>query len=467
MLLRRQARSNLRIFTEFTTPGWKAGKIHTIIAEQFGRIFRKEIDRLLLLCPPQHGKSTLASKRAPAMALGLDPTWDILAGSATAPLAEEFGGAVRNCISSPEYRLLFPNTTLAEDSQARGRWMTSHGGGYYGFGIGTAVMGRGGNFGLIDDPFATWADAQSEVSRNKVWDWYRGTFYNRIRPGGPIVVIQHRMHEADLVGRLIEQQNHGGDKWEIVELPALLDDPPWPERYDRAALERLKVNSDPRKWSALYLQNPTPDEGTYFKREWFEMRDPARVIAGHRYTTADYAVTEDAGEWSEVGTHVYGTDDKLQLAIDGWHGQTAADAWIDRTIDQFARHKPLCFFGETGVIRRATEPFLTRRMRERKHYCRLEWITRTRDKAAMARPLQAMASMGKVTLPDNDYGHHLLSQFLGFPGSMHDDGVDMCGLMALAVDQAHPGIVEAAEIKKARDPYETDDDEEELTWRTA
>lgn len=469
MLTRRAARQSLLPFTEYTTPNWRAGKIHRIIAEQFDRVTRKEVDRLMLLCPPQHGKSSLASKRYPALVLGIDPRTDIISASATSPLAEEFGRDVRNCIGSSEYRALFPETTLAEDSQAKGRWNTAQGGGYYAVGIGGALMGRGGNLGVIDDPFATWDDAQSETTRNKVWEWYTGTFYNRMRPGAPIVVIQHRMHEDDLVGRLIERQKTGGDKWEIVELPALLDDPPWPERYDRKALERIRDNSDPRKWAALYQQNPTPDEGTFFKREWFEFYDPERLVAGHRYTTADYAVTEDGGDFSEVGTHVYGTDGCLYLAVEGWRGQTTPDVWIERTIDQFARHKPLCFFAESGVIRRATEPFLTRRMHDRGKFCRLEWITRTKDKPAMARPLQAMASMRKVKLPDNEYGHHLLHQFLGFPGSQKDDGVDMCGLMALAIDQAHPGMAGTVEMKKPRDRWDRafSNDVETDSWKTA
>jgi hypothetical protein len=468
VVCRKQARQSLQGFTEYTTPNWQAGKIHRIIAEQFDRVNRREIDRLMLLCPPQHGKSTIASRREPAYVLGINPQTDIISVSATVPLAEEFGRDVRNCIASDAYRVLFPDAQLAEDSQARGRWNTQQGGGYYAAGIGSALMGRGGDFGIIDDPFSTWEDAQSETQRARVWDWYTGTFYNRMRPGAPIVVIQHRMHEADLVGRLLAQQAAGGDQWEVVELPALLDDPPWPERYDRIALERIRDNSDPRKWAALYQQNPTPDEGTYFQRAWFGWYDPSESIDGHRYITADYAVTEAGGDWSEVGTHVYAPDGSLYLGLAGWRGQTTADVWIDATIDQIKAHRPLCFFGETGVIKRATEPFLVRRMRDRNAACRLEWITRTRDKPAMARPLQAMASMGRVRLPRNEYGQHLLHQFLGFPGSQSDDAVDMCGLMALAIDQAHPGVVgQKVAPQRPKDRYDRlfESQNEEVTWR--
>lgn len=464
LLRRRAARKSLLQFTEYCTPNWAAGKIHREICTQLERVERGEIDRLMLLCPPQHGKSQITSRRYPAYILGRNPNRDIIAASATADLAEGFGRDVRNCIASQEYRNLFPETQLAEDSQAKGKWNTKQGGGYYAIGVGGQLFGRGG-MAIIDDPFGSWAEAQSELQRDKVWDWYQGTLYNRIRPGQPIIVIQHRMHEDDLAGRLIERQKAGGDKWEIVELPALVDNPPWIERYDRTALERIRDNSDPRQWSALYLQNPTPDDGTFFKKEWFELFDPKNLPAVHKYSTGDFAVTEGDGDYTELATHGY-AGDTLYLAVEGWAGQTSADVWIEHLCDQFGRHKPLCFFGESGPIRRSVEPFLTRRMRERNTYCRLEWLVRGSDKPTMARPLQAMAAQGKVKIADTEYGHRLLRQLLQFPAGKNDDAVDMAALLGMAIDQAHPAVMKSpnAQVKK-RDGYETE--REPDSWRVA
>ncbi|HEU4693272.1 MAG TPA: terminase family protein [Vicinamibacterales bacterium] len=421
----------------------------------------------MLLCPPQHGKSEASSRKFPAYVLGRDPKADVISASATAELAEGFGRDVRNCVASPEYRNIFPDTRLAEDSQAKGRWNTRDGGSYYAVGVGGHLFGRGG-MAIVDDPVGSWTDAQSELTRDTVWEWYRGSLYNRIRPGQPIILIQHRTAEDDLAGRLIEQQNHGGDKWEIVELPADVNDPPWIERYDRAALERIRANTDPRQWAALYLQNPTPDEGTFFKREWFEFVDPKKV-EGHRYTSGDFAVTEGDGDFTELGTHAY-SGDTLTLSLEGWRGQTTADVWIERLIDQFATHKPLCFFGESGPIRRSVEPFLKRRMAERKKFCRLEWLTRSGDKPTMARALQAMASAGKVKIADTEYGHHLLAQLLAFPAGRLDDGADMAILMAMAIGGgeggAHPAIVSPKAVEKKRSDG-WDDDNEVSSWKVA
>lgn len=461
---RLQATQSLLSFTEYTTPRWAPGKLHRVICDQCDRIVRKEIDRLLILCPPQHGKSQIVSRRLPAYLLGHEPTEDWISASATAELAEGFGRDVRNCMGSLEYQALFPEAQLAEDSQAKGRWHTKQGGGYVAIGIGGQLYGKGGG-AIVDDPFGSWADAQSQLERDKVWEWYRGTLYNRIRPKRPIIVIQHRMAEDDLAGRLIEQQKCGGDQWEIVELPASLDDPPWVERYDREALARIKANTDPRQWASLYMQNPTPDEGTFFKREWFEIVSPN--VKGHKYTTGDFAVTEGAGDYTELATHNY-IDNEITLGVSGWRGQTSADVWIERLIDQFDKHKPLCFFGESGPIRRSIEPFLLRRMRERtKGYCRLEWLARPHDKATMARPLQAMAAMGRVKIADTDYGHQLLTQLLQFPAGRLDDGVDMAALLPLAIDQAHPAVTSAVpKDAPKRDGYKEKEAETD-SWRVA
>lgn len=474
--MRRAARKTLQAFTEYTTLNWRAGKIHRIICEQCDRVVRREVDRLMLLCPPQHGKSSTASKRLPAYVLGHIPTTDVISASATAQLAEEFGRDTRNCIASPEYRVLFPETTLAEDSQAKGRWNTTQGGGYYAVGVGGALMGRGGELGIIDDPFATWEDAQSTLQRDKVWDWYTGTFYNRIRPGGAIIVIQHRMAEDDLAGRLIEQQRAGGpDKWEIVELPALLDDPPWVERYDRAALERIKAVSGPRKWSALYLQNPTPAEGTFFKREWFRRYTPEQLPrALHRYMSSDHAPAgTEGGDYTCV--RVWGLNGSDLYLLDGFRHQETMDVSMERVVGRKAekkigliqKHRPLAWFPEDDNNWKAVAGFVTKSMREEGAFCRIEPISPNgADKEVKAQAFQGMASMGCVWIPVGPEGDELIEQYVRFPGGRNDDEVDAAAVMGRAIADAHPAVTTTpAPPPKAGRDYEKV--QEADSWKVA
>jgi hypothetical protein len=118
-------------------------------------------------------------------------------------------------------------------------------------------------------------DAKSPTIRDKVWDWYQGTVYNRLQPKGAIVLINHRMHEDDLSGRLIEQMKAGNDQWTIVELPAIAlendqlrrqkGEPLWPAQFPLEELARRRNNTLARYWSALYMQNPTPRRLSIFE----------------------------------------------------------------------------------------------------------------------------------------------------------------------------------------------------------
>jgi hypothetical protein len=87
---------------------------------------------------------------------------------------------------------------LAPDSQAAGRWETDRGGEYFAAGVGGAIAGRRADLVVIDDPVRSREDADSELIRDKTWDWYKSDLYTRLKPGGRIVLIQTRWHEDDL-----------------------------------------------------------------------------------------------------------------------------------------------------------------------------------------------------------------------------------------------------------------------------
>jgi predicted phage terminase large subunit-like protein len=432
-LAKREAQRSLLAFTSYTNPQYEAAGHHRLIADKLEAVERGEIDRLMIFMPPRHGKSELASKRFPAWCLGRNPKRQIIAASYNSDLANDFGRNVRNIVDEPEFRQVFPAVALATDSHAANRMNTNHGGAYVAAGVGTAVTGRGAHIALIDDPFKDREEADSERRRDLVWDWYRSTLFTRLMPGGAIVLIQTRWHEDDLAGRLLESE---ADQWEVLELPAIDKDGQalWPEWYDIAALERIKATIGAREWSALYQQQPQPDEGTFFQREWFPEWDKLPPL--NIYGTSDYAVTDSGGDYTVH--RIWGVSASGDLyRIAGWRGQTAADLWIEEKLNLIKDWKPLAWFGEAGVIQKAVEPMLRRRMQERKVFCRMEWLSSIHDKPTRARGFQARAAMGKVHF---ELGADL-SEFLSFPAGKHDDEVDVASMIGRALDMAHPAIV--------------------------
>lgn len=442
---RELAARDLLAFTGYTLPVYSAADHHRKIADKLMQVEAGEIDRLMIFMPPRHGKSEIASKRFPAWCLGRNPTRQIIAASYNSDLANDFGRNVRNIVAEQEFGNVFPLVTLAQDSRAANRLNTNHGGAYIAAGVGTAATGRGADIALIDDPFKDREEADSQRRRDLVWDWYRSTLFTRLMPGGSIVLIQTRWHEDDLAGRLLQ---HEPDQWDILELPAINAEGRalWPDWYDVPALERIKATIGPREWSALYQQQPQPDEGTFFQRDWFKEWSGLPTL--RYYGTSDYAVTDGGGDYTVH--RVWGIDSSGAVyRVDGWRGQTTADVWIERKLDLIDKYKPLAWFGEAGVIKKAIEPMLIRRMRERKSFCRMEWLASVSDKPTRARSFQAMLASGRVYFEQGAD----LSEFLVFPAGRHDDDVDTASMIGLAIDQAHPAIVKAQRQTTRRDGY--------------
>lgn len=445
---------SLLAFTEFTLPHYEAAAHHTLIAEKLEAVERGEIDRLMINMPPRHGKSELASRRFPAWFLGRNPTKNIIGASYNSDLANDFGRNVRNIVASREYSALF-ETRLAEDSRAANRWNTSDGGAYVAAGVGTAITGRGADILLIDDPLKDRQEADSETTRENVWDWYTSTAYTRLAPGGRVIVIQTRWHEDDLTGRLLEEQAKGGDQWEILELPAISNDGKalWPDWYSIDDLNRIKSVLPARDWAALYQQRPAPEEGDYFKREWFRYYNekPKHLKI---YGASDYAVTDGSGDWTVHIVVGVDADDNIYV-LDVWRGQTTSDVWVQAFLDLVKTYRPLLWCEEQGQIIKSIGPFLEKRMREERIYCRREQVVSVADKPTRSRSIQARTSMGKVYLPYNaEWMEPFQSELLTFPAGKHDDQVDTFGLIGRMLDEMLKGRApRKPDGRRPRDDY--------------
>jgi predicted phage terminase large subunit-like protein len=441
LLNRIRSRRSLIDFAQYTFPQYEPAEHHRLIAEKLEAIERGEIQRLMIFMPPRHGKSELATKRFPAWFLGRNPHRQIIQASYNGDLATDFGRQVRNIFQEHRFRNVFGAVDLAQDSKAANRWNTNKGGAYVAAGVGTAVTGRGADILIIDDPLKDREEAESETRRETVWNWYTSTAYTRLQGMRAEILVQTRWHEDDLAGRLLEAEAKGGKKWEKLILPAIMSDGGalWPDQFPINVLHEIKQTIGPRDWSALYQQEPSPDEGTFFKREWFE-RHTKIDEPHHFYLASDYAVTDGGGDYTEHGVFAIGASGKIYHA-DWWSGQTSSDVWIDELLRLIKKWKPICAFGEAGVIQKAIEPMLRRRMIETGTRCRMEWLSSIHDKATRARGFQSRAAMGEVSLRDDDDGERILNQLLKFPAGKHDDAVDVCGLIGRALDMAHPAIV--------------------------
>lgn len=261
----------------------------------------------MIFAPPQHGKSELVSVRLPAYWLGKRPSDPVILSSYGATLAEGKSRAARDIVESHEYKALFGDLGPSEiesvetrpDSRSVKRWQLAqpHRGSMLAVGVGGPVTGHGALLGIIDDPFENWEQAQSETYRDKVWEWWRGTFRTRIWEGGAIILIMTRWHEDDLAGRLLSQQP---GQWTVLRLPAVAEtqeerdendrhmgrpagaaDPLGrapgealsPQRFSAQELEAIRADVGTMVFAAEYQGAPRAPEGNMFKRHMFPLVD--------------------------------------------------------------------------------------------------------------------------------------------------------------------------------------------------
>lgn len=188
------ARRNLLYFTKRTHPNYQAGWVHEDICrrlEKFSRdVAEKKGPRLMLLVPPRHGKSEIASIRFPAWHLGHHPDHEIINCGYNTDLPMKFSRRVRELLRDKGYHAMFSDTKLDPDSQSVEAWNTLAGGGFTAAGVGGGITGKGAHILIIDDPIKNMEEADSPVTRETLWDWYWSTAYTRLAPGGGVLVIQ-------------------------------------------------------------------------------------------------------------------------------------------------------------------------------------------------------------------------------------------------------------------------------------
>ena len=139
-----------------------------------------------------------------------------------------------------------------------------------------------------------------------------------------------------------------------------------PNGYDYGRFLRdRKRESDPRTWSALYQQEPTPEEGDYFRAEWLLPVDNVPKASELLvYGGSDYAVTADGGDYTVHA--VVGLDaDENPYVLDIWRRQASSDVWVDAWCDLVRKWRPIEWAEELGQIKSGVGPFLEKVARER------------------------------------------------------------------------------------------------------
>lgn len=431
VLKRRRARASLTEWSRVN--GYEPAAHHRFLIERLEAVVHGDVKRLAIFLPPGSAKSTYSSVLFPPWFLAQRANSSILVASHSDNLAESFGRRARNLVSTNRSLLGFD---LRADSKAAGEWNTTNGGLYFCAGVGTKVAGHRFHLGLIDDPIGKKEDAESKLIRDKCWDWYNYDFLPRQEPNAAIVVIQTRWHEDDLAGRILSNERG----WTVVSIPLIAGDgdplgrapgePLWPEYFTPMQIETAKASP---AFSSLYQQQPTPDSGDYFKKEWVVDSAYAREDQLPRtlrwYVGSDHAFSlKEEGDRNAIVPGGVDENGDLWIPPQVWWPRDRRPM-TDEVVDQMFRinrmFKPIYWWAGKDHIVSSIGPFIERMQREQREFIPLEPLSESRDKQTKCQPIRAMFKLGRVHLPSfADWYGDALGELLRFDKGTHDDFVD-------------------------------------------
>lgn len=434
--------NDLIAFCKHMQADYKVGKHHRILANLLMDIAKGNKDRICVNMPPRHGKSQLVSIYFPAWFIGRYPNKKVLMVSHTTDLAVDFGRKVRNLIDTPEYKQIFPTVSLAADSKSAGRWNTNGGGEYFACGVGSALAGRGADLLLVDDPH----NEQDIINGNfevfdKAYEWFTYGARTRLMPGGRVAVVQTRWHMDDLTGRLTKDmaQIDNADEYEVLEFPAILEVPSkkdpelliekplWPEFFDLKALYRTKASMPVFQWNAQYMQNPTAEEASVVKREWWqwwESEIPPKCeyvimsldAAAETHNRADFTALTTWG----VFRHPDSGDHNIIL-LNSIKKRLEFPELKELSLQEYKIWQPDAFI----VEKKSSGVALYQEMR-RSGLIVQEYTPHrgSGDKLARLNAVSDIVKSGLVWVPQTRWAEELVEEIAGFPFMSHDDLVD-------------------------------------------
>lgn len=439
------------------SPGYIPHWHHIAVAEGLDKVLRAEIEKLMILIPPQHGKTLLASNIFPAFALGSQDE-SIFSCAYAIRKAEEESRRTQFMMESPGYKALFPLRKIPKRSNNLKNWVRSSqafnivnhpNATYKCFGVDGQGTGSPRSIGIIDDPIKNLQDARSETIREKVWGWYASVYStrrNQLRSGatGKVrdVLIMTPWDEDDLHGRLLDQEGDvkDGGEWHVIRIPAIMDevaedlgrhpaDPRalgealWPQMNPIEALLKSKELL-PSVFEAMYQCRPRNPDGGIFRKSWVRRFEPVELPEGV------WTISIDAN----FGTTGTKRDTHSYVSIQVWvldmyssrafmvHEERNRETFLE-TIDRLTqiRHR-FPKVRQTLIENKANGPSIISTLQSR--LAGIIEVNPTGSKMARAGAVAPWWESGNVYVAKGVNGDEFIERCVRFPAKGTDDTVD-------------------------------------------
>ena len=439
---------SLLSFVPLVSPTYRAPEHLRPLAEAFHRADRGEQVFLVSSTPPRHGKTESILHWA-ARHILRHPHETVAYVSYSASLAHSKSRKCRDLA-------IRAGVQLSATSKSAAEWRTSAGGGMIATGVGGPITGMGVNVLIVDDPCKNREEAESEVYRTKVHEWFTSTALTRLDPGAPprVIVNMARWHDDDLVGRLRDDSEI---QWEVMNLQAIDDETGrelWPEKWPLEALEQRQKMVGQYDWASLYQGRPMPRDGYCFKEPTrYRIGDLAHLAGARLAIGVDPAATaKTSADHSAIVVLAARGSGKDQIVdvVDVWRGQVETPALVAKLASIQERWGAPAFVEAVAGFKAVPQM-----MRHIHPGLRVVDVNPVGDKFVRSLALKAAWNEGRVRIPmpgtmfpsggSVDVLTREITKFTG-KGDKQDDQVDALAHAFTAIDQRMPAARRGVQV---------------------
>lgn len=443
------SRDNILAFARYVMPTFESTEFHKNYYKILNEFIHGRIKKLIISCPPQHGKSLGSSVFTPAMMIGRDPDLKIATICYSATKARKFGRKTKQLLSEPKYKNIF-NTRIPESPHS----------GYINTAEEIEVIGTDGSLKMVgyqggltgdpvdvllmDDLYKDWKEANSPTIRDNVIDWYVTVADTRLHNDSQQLIVFTRWHEDDLVGfiekkeqvveisSLSDIEDAPDDCWFKINFEAIktgspteidkreIGEPLWPERHSIKKLNKSRAK-DPVKFDALYQGDPKNKEGNLYGEFETYKKLPDNVVVRKNYTD-----TADMGTDYLCSITYDETNDNKAYVIDLVFSQKPMEVTEPMTADLLSRTNTRettveSNNGGRGFARKVDE--LTPRG------CHITWFHQSKNKESRIISNAATVTQS-IIMPDDwssrwpEFYSHVTNYKRVFKSNQYDDGPD-------------------------------------------
>ncbi len=269
---------------------------------------------LIITCPPQSGKSWAVEDFASWIA-GLDPDIRMVYASFSEYLGIRCNAGIQRAMTTDKYRKIFPDTninskntvTIANEYRKNSTQIEfiNRKGSFRNTTVGGPITGEALDVGFVDDFLKGRKEANSQLMRNNVWNWFLDDFGTRFSDKAGYIITMTRWHVDDPVGRLIEKYKNDPGRISLFKYSAIAEQDElhrkegealFPELKSLEFLEEKKSLMMNASWQSLYQGNPVVEGGELIDKRWYQWWEALPQL---KYTYAVADTAQKKNNWND------------------------------------------------------------------------------------------------------------------------------------------------------------------------